>query len=77
MREFSRKFGPKTAGHPSIGMQCAACREPFKEGDYTTLIALGPGDDPEAQRKALEGRAYNAVAVEVHWACAGISETEN
>lgn len=56
-----RKFGPKIAGHPSIGKECPACGVPFKEGDYTTLVALGPGNDPEQQQKALEGRAYDAI----------------
>jgi len=66
-----RKFGPKTKDHPSIGKPCPACGKPFIEGDYTTLITLGPGDDPEEQRKAAEGRPYNAVASEVHYSCAG------
>jgi len=66
-----RKFGPKTADHPTVGRDCPACNKPFKEGDYTTLVALGPGDDPEEQERAREGRPYNAVAVEVHWECAG------
>jgi hypothetical protein len=66
----NRKFGPKKADHPSIDELCPACRKPFKEGDYTTLIALGPGDDKETQERAREGRVYNAVAVEVHWKCA-------
>lgn len=66
-----RRFGPKTEDHPSVGNECPACHNPFAAGDYTTLIPLGPGDDPEAQERAREGRAYNAVAVEVHFACAG------
>jgi hypothetical protein len=41
------------------------------EGEYSALVPLGPGDDEEAQAKCLEGRYYNAVAVEIHWACAG------
>jgi hypothetical protein len=65
-----RKFGPKTADHPSVGASCKACGQPFKEGDFTTLVTLGPGDDPEARERALSGRPYNAVAVEVHYACA-------
>ena len=65
-----RKFGPKTADHPSVGKECPACGKPFVEGDFTTLVALGPGDDEEAQQKAREGRPYNAVASEIHWACA-------
>ena len=70
-RSFTlRRFGPKEADDPSIGQKCPACGEPFKEGDYTTLVPLGPGTDPEARKRAREGRAYNAVAVEVHWPCA-------
>jgi hypothetical protein len=65
-----RRFGPKAADHPSVGERCPACRIEFEAGDYTTLVTLGPGDDPESQRRALAGRAYNAVAVEVHWSCA-------
>lgn len=65
-----RKFGPKSANHPSVGDECPACLQPFKEGDYTTLIALGPGADEEAQEAARRGYYYAAAAVEVHWACA-------
>ncbi len=64
-----RKFGPTTADHPSVGNPCPACREPFSEGDYTTIVPLGPGNDPEAQERARAGRVYNAVAVEAHWSC--------
>lgn len=70
-----RKFGPKTSDHPSIGTECPACDEPFVAGDYTTLIALGPGNDTEAREKARNGGFYNAVAVEVHYACATGEET--
>jgi hypothetical protein len=66
----SRMFGPKSKDHPSVGKPCPACRKKFEEGDFTTLIVLGPGDNPEAQERAREGRAYNAVASEVHWTCA-------
>ena len=65
------KFGPKKADHPTVGTECPACNESFKVGDYTTLVALGPGSDKESQCAALAGRAYNAVAVEVHWDCSG------
>jgi hypothetical protein len=65
-----RKFGPKSNDHPSIGKLCPACNIEFRSGDYTTLISLGPGNDPEAQKRAREGRFYNAVAQEVHWSCA-------
>ena len=65
-----RMFGPKSKDHPSVGTECPACHKPFKAGDCTTLITLGPGDDPEEQRKAREGRFYIAMTAEVHWACA-------
>lgn len=45
-----RKFGPKPKDHPSIGKPCPVCHRVFKEGDYTTLIPVGPGDDPEARK---------------------------
>lgn len=66
-----RRYGPKKPGDPTLGRMCPACRKPFEEGDYTALVELGPGDDQEAQKKARLGLPYNAVAVEVHFACAG------
>lgn len=66
-----RKFQPLPADHWLVGQTCPACSKPFAVGDETTLIALGPGDDPEAQERARAGRAYNAVAQPVHWDCAG------
>jgi hypothetical protein len=65
-----RKFAALSATHPMIGEACPACGQPFKEGDATTLIVLGPGSDEEQRKNAAEGRAYNAVAAPVHWACA-------
>lgn len=65
-----RRFGPKPADGVH-GHECLACGKEFEEGDFTTLIPLGPGDDPEDQEKAQAGRWYNAVCVEIHWACAG------
>jgi hypothetical protein len=70
-----RVFGPKSADHPSVGQECPACHVAFVEGDYTTLIAIGPGNDPEAQERARQGRPYNAVALEVHATCAGLDPT--
>ena len=62
-------FGPKSFLNDNP-KPCPACDKTFVIGDYTALIELGPGDDLEEQKKALAGRAYNAVAVEVHWSCA-------
>jgi hypothetical protein len=64
-----RKFGPKLSDHPSIETPCPACGKPFKEGDYTTLVALGPGDSEEGRERRDKGEAYNSVAAEVHWEC--------
>jgi hypothetical protein len=65
-----RKFGPKAKDFDGKTVPpCAACNQPFKAGDYSTLVAIGPGDDPEVQAACLKGRPYNAVAVEAHWAC--------
>lgn len=66
-----RRFGPKPADHPSVGVECPACQVPFAAGDYTVLVPLGPGADPEARQRAAAGRPYDAVAVEIHWECAG------
>lgn len=63
-------FGPKAVDHPSVGEECPACHQPFAAGDYTTLIALGPGGDLEERAQARAGGIYNAVALEVHYACA-------
>lgn len=64
------KYGPKKEDSPSLGKACPACDKPFVVGDYTTLVALGPGDDPESQMKCVLGRPYNAVALEIHYTCA-------
>ncbi len=64
-----RKFGPKPAGHPSVGQVCPGCKVSFKEGDHTALVVIGPGADEDARRRCREGRPYNAVAVEAHYAC--------
>lgn len=65
-----RRFGPRPE-NSDCSVPCPACGEPFVTGDYTTLVPLGPGKDKEAQEKANMDRFYNAVAVEVHWTCAG------
>ena len=66
-----RKFPPLAADHPAVGQVCPACRKAIEAGDETTLIALGPGDDPEEQARARAGRPYTAVAALVHWDCSG------
>lgn len=68
--EVGPKFGPMVADHPDVSEKCAACKVPFRAGDYTTLVLLGPGPDAESRERARAGRAYDAVAALVHWACA-------
>lgn len=69
-----RKFGPRDNRSDWPVPTCPACDEEFKEGDYTTLIAVGPGDDPEEQARRDAGEPYNSVAVEVHWDCSPYTE---
>jgi hypothetical protein len=52
------KYGPKVNLSPSIGTPCSLCGEPFKEGDYTTLL-----------RRTRDSKFGN-TPVEVHWDCA-------
>lgn len=42
---------------------------PTTPNDRTTLVAIGPGTDPEARERCRKGLAFNSVAVEAHWAC--------
>ena len=65
----NEKMGPLKAGHPGVGRICPGCKEPILVGEYVTLLAVGPGDDPEQRRKARAGRPYNAVAIIAHYEC--------
>lgn len=71
-----RRFGPKPTDFVPGPRDCPACKTPFAAGDFTTIVPLGPGSDPEERLKARNGLTYNAVAVEVHWACATGEEQE-
>lgn len=64
-----RMFGPRSANQPNT-RPCPACGNQFQAGDYTTIIPLGPGPDPEEQARAVTGRPYTAVGIEAHWVCA-------
>ena len=68
---MTRKMGPLAADHPEVtrGNKCHGCNQPFKEGEFVTIVAIGPGDDAEERAKARQGRAYNAVGIVAHWAC--------
>lgn len=68
-----RILGPKLEEHlqyqPAWNKSCLACHKGFKAGDYTTLIAIGPGNNRHSQMKCRLGEPYNAVSIEVHYAC--------
>jgi len=64
----SFKYGPKSKDHSSIGTLCLSCGKPFQEGDYTTLMDIGPAD-AENKIKMLQGKPYTAEAEEIHYSC--------
>jgi len=64
-----RKLPPLPADHWALAEWCPACKKVFEAGDITTMVLIGPGDDPEARRLAREGKAYTGVAIVAHWAC--------
>jgi hypothetical protein len=71
----NRKNGPVSLDDESSFLiheehVCPACLKEFKQGDYFTLIALGPGPCKVAQENCREGREYSAMCLPVHWPCA-------
>ena len=70
---MSRLFGPKEADHFSVGQPCPRCSLPLQIGDMTSLIEVEPAGEEDATKKA-KGRAYNAVAAEVHGDCLTLRE---
>jgi hypothetical protein len=80
-----RVFGPSEDSAPARirlvsdavreRMPCLACGKPFLDGEHSVLVVLGPGDDEEAQVKCANNRYYNAVAVQIHAARAGLDVT--
>ena len=65
-------MGPLSLLHAE-GMKdipCAACQKRFVEGDYVTLVPLGPGDNEVQRKECREGRQFFTVCCQVHWACA-------
>lgn len=66
-----RKFGPLPADSWMVRepTTCPGCHQLFKAGEVVTLVAIGPGDDPEARQRASEGKPYNAIAIPAHYSC--------
>ena len=50
----SRRFGPKSPDHPSVGQPCPYCDIPFEPGDFTALVLVEPADAEEAGKQAAE-----------------------
>jgi hypothetical protein len=70
-----RVWGPLEAGEKDaavLAMMCPGCFADFAPGEYVTLVVIGPGRDPEAQRKAAADQFYSAVAIPAHAACVGL-----
>lgn len=65
----SPKIGPKPADHPTVGYECPACHGLLEEGQFTTVLFVGPGGDPEARQACLDKKPFTPVALEFHWAC--------
>jgi len=67
-----QRMEPLTRDHWLVvhNVDCPGCDLPFLEGDRVTLVAIGPGDDPDERIRAREHRAFTSKAVCVHWACA-------
>ena len=67
-----RTYAPLPTDDPMIRdkMTCPGCKKPFREGDITTLIFIGPGDDEEERALAKAGQPYLGVGIPAHAACA-------
>jgi len=61
--------GPSDVSASEIGVPCPACLVPLLAGDKVAAVALGPGINPAARAHARNGQPYEAVMVELHWAC--------
>jgi hypothetical protein len=73
------QFGPTPVRESEIGVPCPACAVPLVAGVMVAVRQLGPGADPQARADAHAGLPYQAVTVELHWACAtgDVSYEEN
>ena len=61
--------GPAMVHILAVGQPCPACHEPLAKGDMVAVIPLGPGPDPKARHNARAGYPFEAVVIEIHWAC--------
>jgi hypothetical protein len=67
--------GPALVDQRAVGERCPACGVKLKAEDIVAVLPLGPGSDRVARAAARTGGPYEAVAVELHWACHTGDET--
>jgi hypothetical protein len=64
------QFGPQPITSSEIGEPCLACGGTLDPGDMVAVRPLGPGSNPQARANARAGLPFEAVTIELHWACA-------
>jgi len=64
-----KKPDPLKEGDALLQAHCPACDQPFLVGQSTIAVALGPGDNVEAQWNCRTGKPYAAVLSIIHWTC--------
>lgn len=69
------KAGPAEVSPWEIGTPCVACKELLADGDFVAILPLGPGRNPAARLNARSGFPYDALTIELHWACRTGDET--
>lgn len=68
--ETAGRIGPQLVNDKAVGQACPACKVKLAKGDFVAVVVLGPGADKRARDAARNGKPYEAVAIELHWACA-------
>jgi hypothetical protein len=69
-QQSDSQFGPQPVKDSEIGQPCIACSGLLATGDMVAVRPLGPGASPEARTNARAGLPFEAVTIELHWACA-------
>lgn len=61
--------GPTRVNPAAVGLRCPACQVELADGDLVAALPLGPGANPAARAACRSGGPYEAVVIELHWAC--------
>lgn len=61
--------GPTLVNPAAVGLPCPACQVELVDGDLVAALPLGPGANPAARAACRSGGPYEAVVIELHWAC--------